>query len=290
MDRYKDLSALAEELGPIFQIEQLCPGIYYLAAKNEDEPIAREYYAVTDAPAISWELKAYGRKLAGFWLFPLAEDASGWRIIDYEVGRYRVRNHLPQEESLHSIALSAAEYHPEYFGQYPVPICTSRGYTTRYWTLENGIYWIETDQCEEVLAICYPIWSSELTELAEQVGEQTENDRTHGIHQTLGYIFFPQYISAIPIYELMQTRSAWEGTLIDKAALMNAIWNHAPEYAALMNQQEQSGVNDIPAMLLRYFGIEAEPRILQDRMIRISPDIGEEFLLLKGYADGKRSL
>lgn len=288
MDNCLELSALEVELGPIQSTEQLCPGVYYLTARYDDEMVAREYYVVQDTSAASCELKSYGQKVTDdFWLFPLAEDTSGWRIVSYEVGKYRVRNHLPQEEPLHSLALSAAEYHPEYFGNYPAPICTPRGYTTRYWTFENGIYWIETDQCEEVLAICYPIWSAELTDLAEQAGEQTGYDRAHGIHQTLGYMFFPWNISAIPIYELMQTRPAWEGTLIDRTALMNAIWNHAPEYAALMNRQEQSGANDIPAMLLRYFGIEVEPRILQDRMIAMSPDAGEDFLLLKGTANGK---
>ena len=136
-----------------------------------------------------------------------AEDAGGWRIIDYELGRYRVQNHLNQACSLHEIALNAAEFHPEYFGTYPVPFSSPRGYTTRYWILENGIYWVETDQCEEFLTVCYPVWSTELSGLAMQIGEQLEHDKTHGIHQTLGYIFFSSSVSCIPIHELMQTRT-----------------------------------------------------------------------------------
>ena len=136
----------------------------------------------------------------------MQDDASGWRIIDYELGKHRVKNHLPQEQTLHDIALDAAEYHPEYFGAYPVPFHTPRGYTTRHWTLANGIYWLETDLCEEVLAVCYPLWTAELSAAVERLGEQTEHDKVQGIHKTLGYIFFPAQISCIPIYELMQTR------------------------------------------------------------------------------------
>ena len=81
----------------------------------------------------------------------------------------------------------------------------------------------------------------------------------------------------------MQTRmEVWSGTVIDKPALMNAIWRDAPEYAVMMNRQEQTGMNDLSAMLLRDFDIAAGPRILPDRMIAISVDIGADYLLFKG--------
>lgn len=282
MDRNKDLSALADELGTIILTEQMCSGVYYLTAKHDEEAFAAEYYAVADTPVISPEAKEHGRRISGWWLFSMQDDTSGWRIIDYELGRYRVKNHLPQEESLHDIALDAAAYHPEYFGAYPVPFYTSRGYTTRYWTLANGIYWLETDQCEEVLAVCYPIWNAELSRLAEKIGEQAAYDKTQGIHETLGYIFFPSQLSCIPIYELMQTRmEAWEGKVIDKPALMNAIWKDIPEYAVMMNQQEQAGMSDLLSMLLRQSGIEAGPHILPDRMISMSANAGVDYLLFK---------
>ena len=80
----------------------------------------------------------------------------------------------------------------------------------------------------------------------------------------------------------MQTRmEAWSGTVIDKPALMNAIWRDAPEYAIMMNRQEQTGMNDLPTMLLGDFGIEAGPQILPDRMIAISADAGVDYLLFR---------
>ena len=276
------LSNLENELGEILITGEKAPGIYYLTVQQDGASFAEEYYAVADTSIISRQVKAYGKRISDWWLFSMQDDASGWRIIDYELGKYRVKNHLPQEQTLHDIALDAAEYHPEYFGAYPVPLHTPRGYTTRHWTLANGIYWLETDQYEEVLAVCYPLWTAELSTAVERLGEQTEHDKAQGIHKTLGYIFFPAQISCIPIYELMQTRmEVWSGTMIDKPALMNAIWRDAPEYAVMMNRQEQTGMNDLPAMLLRDFDIAAGPRILPDRMIAISADTGAEYLLFK---------
>ena len=276
------LSNLENELGEILITGEKAPGIYYLTVQQDGASFAEEYYAVADTSIISRQAKEYGKRISDWWLFSMQDDASGWRIIDYELGKYRVKNHLPQEQTLHDIALDAAEYHPEYFGAYPVPLHTPRGYTTRHWTLANGIYWLETDQCEEVLAVCYPLWTAELSAAVERLGEQTEHDKAQGIHKTLGYIFFPAQISCIPIYELMQTRmEVWSGTMIDKPALMNAIWRDAPEYAVMMNRQEQTGMNDLSAMLLRDFDIAAGPRILPDRMIAISADTGADYLLFK---------
>lgn len=135
MDHIAELSELENELGQLLLTEQECAGVYYLVAQRDDEAIATEYYAVTDTPIISQEAREYGKKHSIFWLFSKAEDAGGWRIIDYELGRYRVQNHLNQACSLHEIALNAAEFHPEYFGTYPVPFSSPRGYTTRYWIL-----------------------------------------------------------------------------------------------------------------------------------------------------------
>ena len=170
----------------------------------------------------------------------------------------------------------------EYFGTYPVPFSTPKGYTTRYWTLENGIYWVETDQCAEFLAVCYPVWSTELSDLAMQIGEQLEHDRIYGIHQTLGYIFFSSKVSCIPIYELMQTRSAWDGTAIDKCALMNTIWRYIPEYAVLTNSWEQTGLNNIISTLLPQLDFDQE-RTAQNNnhMIAMFPDSGEDYQLFK---------
>ena len=156
------------------------------------------------------------------------------------------------------------------------------GCTVRHWILDNGIYWIETEQCKELLALSYPVWSTELSDLTANLGEQTEYDKAHGIEETLGYIFFPARASCIPLRELMRARPEWAGTVIDKPALMNAIWDAAPEYAYLMNWQEQSGKNDLFSALLAEIGMDVEPNIAMENMIPLFPDAGKDFLLLKG--------
>ena len=138
---------------------------------------------------------------------------------------------------------------------------------------------METDQCEKVLAVSYPVWSTELSDLTASLGEQTEYGKAHDIEETLGYIFFPAKVSCIPLRELIRTRPEWTGTLIDKPALMNAIWKVAPEYAALMNCQEQSGRNDLFSALLAEAGVQVEPNISMDNMIGIFSDAGENYLL-----------
>ncbi len=276
---WKKLSDLENELGPIREQEEVCPGVYLLTVKDDDELLPRDYYAVMDGSIIPLKAKAYGQELFDLWLFPA--DCEECRIIKFEIAKYRTKNHLPLNESLRAVAYFGAQSFPKYFGMLPVPIQTSRGCTIRHWILDNGIYWIETDQCEEVLAVCYPVWSTELSDFAEHMGEQTEYDKTHDIESTLGYIFFPIDISCLPLYELLQERPEWEGTVIDKPALMNAIWDVVPEYAFQISKWEQSGKNDFISALLSEFGVKIEPNISNEHVIPIFQDAGKDFLLLK---------
>lgn len=277
-----ELLDLEDELGPIVEKEWACPGVYFLTARNEDELIARDYYAVMEKSIIPQEARPYGKKISGLWLFPMTDGSEEYKIIQYEVAKYRTQNNLPVDEPLRATAFFAAQSFPEYFGTFPVPLHTPMGCTVRHWILDNGIYWIETEQCKELLAVSYPVWSTELSDLTANLGEQTEYDKAHGIEETLGYIFFPARASCIPLRELMRARPEWAGTVIDKPALMNAIWDAAPEYAYLMNWQEQSGKNDLFSALLAEIGVDVEPNIAMENMIPLFPDAGKDFLLLKG--------
>ena len=265
MFNFKELPELEDKLGPILDENQICPGVYLLTAKNNEELFSRDYFAVKEESVIPQAAKSYGRKLSGLWLFPMTDGSEEYKIIQYEVAKYRAQNNLPLDEPLRATAFFAAQSFPEYFGAFPVPLHTPRGCTIRHWVMDNGIYWLETDQCEEILAVCYPVWSTELSGLVEKLGEQTEYDRTHDIEETLGYIFFPAKISCIPLRELIRTRPEWTGTVIDKPALMNC--------------QEQSGRNDLFFALLAEAGVQVEPNISTDNMIGIFPDSGENFLL-----------
>ena len=211
MHDFWEMPESISELGSIIEEEQICPGVYLLSTRKENEATAREYYAVTEKAAIPLRAKSYGRKLPGLWLFSLDDGSEAYRIIRFEAAYYRAKHHLPLEEPLRASAFFAAQAFPDYFGAFPVPLHTSRGHTIRHWILDNGIYWLETDQCEEILAVCYPVWSTELSGLTAGLGEQTGYDRTRGIEKTMGYLFFPMEISCIPLRELLRSRSKWGG-------------------------------------------------------------------------------
>ena len=83
----------------------------------------------------------------------------------------------------------------------------------------------------------------------------------------------------LPIFELLASYPIWtKSGLIDKPALMNAIWQDFPEYAVIANGLEQSGANDIVGGLLNEMGADAERNVLPEHLISISPDVGTSFL------------
>lgn len=277
---------IEEDLGEILLAEQPYPDVYYVVAKEEETSLLpKEYYVVLkDTQTISQAVKKYGKGIPGYpelLLYPLSEDKSGWRLVDYEGLRYLTQNRLqmPEQKSLHDTAVYSMEYHPEYFGTYPVPAVTPAGYMLRYKTLDNGIYWLETDLCKQFLSVCYPIWSSELSETALSLGQQAEYDQTHGIDKTLGCLFFSEHDSCIPLFELLQLRRAWENLgCINGPALMNAVWKDFPEYAATHNLREQSGANDFLGRMLKELGADVDLNGSAKYMIAMSPQTDTDFI------------
>ncbi len=183
---------LKNEIGEIGKVQRFIPGVYCLTAPKEGCPV-ENYYVVMEFAAVFAAVSKYGRQFPGLRLYPVSEDAGGWRIVEYELAKYQMAR-SPEllseeaEQEFHRTALFAAGYHPEYFGEYPVPIRTPRGCTLRHQKLENGVYWLETSQCEELLAVCYPIWNTEFTSIARVIGEPTEYDSIQGYDKTMGYL------------------------------------------------------------------------------------------------------
>ena len=238
---------LTAELGEIVAAELKSPGVYYIGAKKEGEiPHYPEVYVVTaDAPAISEKAWAYGQEFPGhpdLRIYDILQPGSGRHIIDFEMFRYQKKYHLPEienEDSLYIAAIYGAEEHPDYFGAFPVPLLTPRGYTVRHRTILNGVYWLETDRCEEMLAVCYPTWQADITTPEQDLGEQLAYDRMRGINNTLGYLFFPKQGSPIPLYELSQLHpEVAESGVVNMTALLNAICEFYPEYSAIHNEGE----------------------------------------------------
>ena len=87
---------------------------------------------------------------------------------------YRTLNGLPSldGDTLLSVAACAADAYPDYFGVIPAPVVTPHGYLTRYLTLANGIYAIETDAGARLIAVAGIIWSLELQDSTIALGEK----------------------------------------------------------------------------------------------------------------------
>lgn len=267
-------------LGEINESEQEIPGVFYLSVSGSRKWREGEYYAVLEqAPAISQEAKGYGlliEKDLGLLLYPFAKDDSGWKIVQYELYRYRTANKLPlpEKDALINSALYGREIHPNYFGAYPVPALTPWGYTLRYKVMDNGVYWMETSQCRRALAVCAPIWQ-ELSDTAMKIAVQAGHEQESEME---GPVFFEERYYCIPIWELMKLRKKWESGVVDKAALMNAIWQNCPEYATIYNAQVQQGLHDTTGLLLNAVGIETELKPDIGDTIFISPQASVEFL------------
>ena len=130
---------LTAELGEVVTVELKSPGVYYIATKKAgDIPECPEVYVVTaDAPAISEKAWTYGQEFPGhpdLRVYDILQPKSGRYIIDFEMRRYQIKCHLPEiedEDSLYTAALYGAEEHPDYFGAFPVPSFTPRGFTVR---------------------------------------------------------------------------------------------------------------------------------------------------------------
>ena len=276
---------LGSDIGIIKAASLECPGVYYIAASRGPFLVADEYYVVDDDTSIiSQTAKRYGRRSQEspcFLLYDRNDKSSGCGVIDYEVAKYRYQHNIsdPSSSALHDIAIYNMEHNPEYLGAYPAPTCTPYGYTTRYHVLMNGVFWIETDQCKEALAVCYPMWNGDLSEGVMKLGVMAEGDKRAGMDIALGYLFFNKTAGSLALFELWQLYdSLRDSGYIDYPALMNYIWKYAPEYAAAHNLNNQFGLNDALGLLLNMLGDERELQSFPEYNIMISEGAGLRFL------------
>lgn len=278
-----NLHSIEQEYGPVERAELKCPGIYYLrTAPPKNRQTNAWLYIVTEDAPISREARQYGKPVPEqpeLRLFERENWDYHWQIIEYEILRYCVKNKLPLEEfeDLHTAAVYGMEVCPQYFGTFPVPNLTPWGYTVRHRTIHNGVYWIDTDRCVSALAVCYVI-RDDFSKAVLSFSQLTEYDRKYGLDNTLGYSFFREADSCLPLLELVQHNRRWDWSLIDRPALMNAVWARFPEYAAAHNMREQWGRNDGFGMMLRALGIEAELQSAPENMVALAPDSGTRFL------------
>ena len=197
---------LRDDLGKVIKAGQECPGVWYVVANGN--LAAEEYYIIErGAACISDEAKNYGCPLPHhpeLLAYRIDDHRGGACIVHYEILRYLVKTRLPlpEGETLLSAAVFGMEDYPEYFGSWPAPRMTPRGFTTRWREKRPGVFLLETDHGEMLLAVCYPLWTSCLPETIRRLAEQTYFDRTHGINSTLGFLFFPESAAQLVLAEL----------------------------------------------------------------------------------------
>ena len=66
------------------------------------------------------------------------------------------------------------------------------------------------------------------------------------MEETKGSLFYSVPSSCIAFFELWPEHPSWlQSQVFDHQALMNAVWQQFPDYAAMYNLMEQSGSNNI---------------------------------------------
>lgn len=273
------------DIGEIKLIEELCPGVFYVAAREPETGLAQEYYIADQKTALlTEEAKAYGLPLetdAGLLKFPIEAERGGAPVVKYEVQRYRAAHQLAplDDDSALLTAVYGMERYPEYFGDYPVPPMTPRGATTRHKRLASGVYALETETFERMIAVCYPVWSCDLSDYTIAQAEQLDSDARQGIDSTLGYLYFPASAGCLALFELWKWYEEFMSSgLIDRAAMMNAIYLNHPEYAVQHNRWEQEGLNDAGAQFWRWLGFDVEPEGRADNLITLYSGVGVDYL------------
>ncbi|MBQ3011045.1 MAG: hypothetical protein IJA20_01875 [Methanocorpusculum sp.] len=287
-----------EQWGAINHVEEECPGVFYLGTTmGMEDRVGREMYAVLPSAVpdiISSEAMAYGTEADGVYLFEYEVENSGWDIIKYEILRYKTKAGIALDdiESLYCSAIYSADVYPEYFGGLIPPRCTPWGLTVRMKKAQEGIYFLETDQCEWVLALAHPIWDIELSDAVKKMGALCEHDKGMG-DKYAQYLYFQRDKCAPAIYELL-THSGFENlrNFIRSQEVLEAhVYRQNMEYAVTYNMTQVSGHGkcDMLTDILEMLGCEGvreefETEELQKRReeacIRLNPELAAEELLL----------
>ena len=274
-----------EEIGEVVSTEEQCPGVYYIACRPEDEAMASELLIVErNCSHISVAAKAYGQPLDGhdeLLVYDFADPCGGRPVVLYEADRYLVRSKLmpPDKYDLLSSAVYYADDYPEYFGPIPAPTLTPRGYMTRYITLSSGVFALETNTGERLIALAGIIWSLELQDTTKALGMKVGNLSGDGVPVEAQYLFFTEGDGCLALFELLHGLSDPNAcSRLDLAALMNAIWKYHPDYALSHNLREQQGLNDLLGMIMDAVGAQEELSGSEKNMAAITAEAGTEYV------------
>lgn len=272
------------ELGTVTEAELIMPGVYDAILEFSETGLAVEAFIVlSNAGEISAAAKRYGKTdpdHPDLLVYSENETGNTRYIVGYELFRYKILHHLPlpEGETIRGIAAVGAELYPKYFGGYPVPFYTPWGCTTRHKIIANGLYWLETEQCQRGLAVACPKYD-DLSDGARGLAELFHGGSSQADMEMPGYLFFTEANSSVPLFELVSAIPKKQLCCqIDRAALMNAVYQHFPEYAAQHNLAEQAGLNDGLGQFLHTQGINVELKSDPERLISLTAEAGTQYI------------
>ena len=281
VEREFPYEGIADELGEIVFAEQVCGDVYLITTRDFETYLPSEYYIFPEHSAIlSAPAKAYGVPVPGcpeLRMVQLGFSGSGSSAVHYEILRHKIRNNIPMDEDIREVAVYGMESDPDYFGTFPAPMDTPRGAVLRYLQIINGIFALETESGDRLIAIAYPIWADSLSDYTMQYGLQTARDLAAGIDCTFGYLFFEEETGCLPLLELSRSYDYPED-VIHMYAVKNAVFERFPDYMVQYNRNEISGLNDSQGMLCQLVGADMELSGDEKNLIAYSPEAGTEYL------------
>lgn len=279
--------------GEVKEIEEECPGVFYIITSVEESVLCREIYAVTRKAIpdiISKEAVRYGKEQDGIYFFECGIEGSGFELVKYELLRYRTRHNLPLEagDTLYSYAVFCMDKYPKYFGNFIPPRSTPWGMTIRYKRAAEGVFFLETDRCVWVLALSYSVWSICLSDFAQKLGVTSEHEKSM-LPEEARYLYFERNTCAPALYELLDAEEC-RGILdyvTSREVLEAHLCTYFPQYVMWHNLIEQSGwgkedwiykLHDLGAGINLDEILDREEE--SDTLIHYNPALSREKLLL----------
>lgn len=263
--------------GKIQNIREEAPGVFHLVTMSE-AGWKKELYAVTTGNSpeiISKEAMTYGSQIEGGYVFEIDVEGSGWELIEYELLRHRIREGMAKNDNhinhaLYVDALYTAEKYPVYFGGIIPPRKTPWGFTIRVKKAAEGVYFLETDRMEWVLALAGPIWETDISAATKRIGSFLE-DEYNDTPNEARYLYFRKDDSGPAIFELLAYNDycGLRNYITSRAALETQIYLKHPEYAIWYNRMQLMGYGrcDLFDQLMISVGLSDDVKVaFEDRM------------------------
>lgn len=270
--------------GTVEKAEPLLSGIFEAVLRpwNSGGP-CRAYIVLRGAATISDEAKRHGQTFPGcpdllfYWV---GGETNTHYIVLYEMYRYKIL-HEPSSTAetdpvrlMWEAAAYGAELNPAYFGGYQAPFLTPWGLTLRNKVIANGVFWLETEQCIQSMAVALPL-TDVLSDEAMSLACTLDG---YGWHSP-ACLFFRRTDSCVVLFELLLFLP--KGTLfatVNRAALENAILKHHPKYAERFNKSRWRDARDTADYSVLSHGKHAAMRRFTEEKIRFSPEAGTAYL------------